>query len=427
MFGVGVGTETVPDEWDEPQPESLAARLSDMPTGTELGVALSEFDREELDGFDRVLLLEARARQVAHLQAEMLADIESIARADDQPFGHREWSEFVADEIGAALHLTRRSAENWWWLASRLTRDLPQVWQAPSAGDLDLPRARVFASELEAAPDDLATRIADQVLEWASSHTTGQIASRIRRLMIAADPALAASRYEKGQGERMLLLSANPDGTANLEGLSLPADRATRAFNLIDTLAQQAKTTGEVRTLDQLRADMLLNLLEGTSRPGQAGPQGAIDIRIDLTTLAGLDEHPGEIPGWGPVVADIARRIVSEQPQSSWQVTVTDKDSGVWTGTTNRRPTLTQRRRITASVPTCVFPGCRRPSRRSDLDHNHPWHRGGQTKDRNLAPLCRHHHRVKDEGGWRLEQMLPWVFRWRSPLGHSYQVEVDPP
>lgn len=222
MFGVGVGTETVPDEWDEPQPESLAARLSDMPTRTELGVALSEFDREELDGFDRVLLLEARARQVAHLQAEMLADIESIARADDQPFGHREWSEFVADEIGAALHLTRRSAENWWWLASRLTRDLPQVWQAPSAGDLDLPRARVFASELEAAPDDLATRIADQVLEWASSHTTGQIASRIRRLMIAADPALAASRYEKGQGERMLLLSANPDGTANLEGYPSP-------------------------------------------------------------------------------------------------------------------------------------------------------------------------------------------------------------
>ena len=50
---------------------------------------------------------------------------------------------------------------------------------------------------------------------------------------------------------------------------------------------------------------------------------------------------------------------------------------------------------------TCVFPFCRRPARRADLDHVRPYAGGGSTEASNLACLCRHHHRSKTHAGWR--------------------------
>ena len=32
-----------------------------------------------------------------------------------------------------------------------------------------------------------------------------------------------------------------------------------------------------------------------------------MDLQLQLTTLIGLNDNPGLIPGWGPILADIAR------------------------------------------------------------------------------------------------------------------------
>ncbi|MGQ0847895.1 MAG: DUF222 domain-containing protein, partial [Actinomycetota bacterium] len=379
------------------------------------------------DGFGLVLLLRARSRLISHLQAEQLADMTAMAAADERPFGTAEAEGFIADEIRAALCWTRRAAESQLRLAGLVVDRFPMVWEALWRGRIDLPRARVIVDQLEAAPEDQATRVVEQILEWASSRTTGQIAARIRKLLISLDPALASVRYRAGLEWRKLELSANSDGTANLFGLSLPADLANSAFDRIDRLARQTRIGDEDRTLDQRRADLFLDLLEGNPVNGDSGEnRGMVDIRVDLTTLARLNEHPGEIPGWGPVISDICRRV-AENRESDWQVTVTKGDRPVWTGSTSRRPSPGQRRRIAAFTPACVFPGCRRPASRSDLDHNQPWHQGGRTDDPNLAPLCRHDHRVKDEGGWKLHQPQPGVYHWRSPLGHTYLVIPEPP
>jgi hypothetical protein len=39
---------------------------------------------------------------------------------------------------------------------------------------------------------------------------------------------------------------------------------------------------------------------------------GTVDITVDLRTLLGLTEEPGELGGWGPVIADIARLPLPE-------------------------------------------------------------------------------------------------------------------
>ena len=63
----------------------------------------------------------------------------------------------------------------------------------------------------------------------------------------------------------------------------------------------------------------------------------------------------------------------------------------------------------------------------SDLDHTIAYEEGGRTVRGNLGPLCRYNHGAKHKGGWRLDQISPGVFVWRSPLGKIYIVKPEPP
>ncbi|MFY9891860.1 MAG: HNH endonuclease signature motif containing protein, partial [Streptosporangiaceae bacterium] len=75
---------------------------------------------------------------------------------------------------------------------------------------------------------------------------------------------------------------------------------------------------------------------------------------------------------------------------------------------------------------TCSFPGCRRPARRTDLDHTVAFHRGGMTCECNLAPLCRRHHQAKQAPRWHLSQDQPGVMTWELPSGRRYTVTPEP-
>ncbi len=118
---------------------------------------------------------------------------------------------------------------------------------------------------------------------------------------------------------------ANPDGTANLLALNLPPESVAAMLERVNRLAKGAKTEGDRRTIDQIRADVLSDLVTG--RGLSSAPAGSVDITVDLATLTGLSEVPGEIPGWGPVIADIARQVALANEQGEWRVSVTDPET----------------------------------------------------------------------------------------------------
>lgn len=155
--------------------------------------------------------------------------------------------------------------------------------------------------------------------------------------------------------------------------------------------------------------------------------RGTVDVHVELETLIGLSERSAELAGWGPVVADIARQVAHTQANSQWRFTVTNGGRVHCTGTTRRRPRDTQRRRLQALYPTYVHPGCRRPAQRCDLDHRRPWSAGGTTCEHNLAPLCRHHHRLKHHGGWSLRRRRDGSHLWTSTLGLHYSTQPQAP
>ncbi|HEY7583970.1 MAG TPA: HNH endonuclease signature motif containing protein, partial [Acidimicrobiia bacterium] len=193
-------------------------------------------------------------------------------------------------------------------------------------------------------------------------------------------------------------------------------------------LAKKLKRQGDHRTIDQLMADLFLDQLLGSGEAGEKDP-GSVELRVDLETLAGLSEAPGELLGMGPVIADIARQVTREQRHCPWTFAVTDPETGmpVHTGVTRRRPNRETRRLVEARNPSCVFPGCRRPSSDCDLDHRLAWAERGPSCECNLVPLCRRHHRCRHRLGWRHSPLPRGDHLWISPLGHRYTTSGRPP
>ena len=59
-----------------------------------------------------------------------------------------------------------------------------------------------------------------------------------------------------------------------------------------------------------------------------------------LSTLLGHDDHPGEIPGLGPIPATHARAVVADQRRAEWRWAITDASGRLlFDGITRRRPT----------------------------------------------------------------------------------------
>ncbi len=267
----------------------------------------------------------------------------------------------------------------------------------------------------------------ERIITHASHLTTGQLRARIDRIAIEADPEAAQQRYDTAINDRRIVTEATPSGTANLLGLELPPHRVTAISRRINHLARSLNTKDETRSIDQLRADVYLDLLGGKDYANNTG--GGVELRIDLDTLAGLTEHPGEIAGYGPVIADVAKQVTKQQQDTQWRWTVTDRATGqpIANGTTQRRPTANRRRDVETRHPTCIFPGCRMPAIDCDLDHRTRWVDGGETTIDNLTPLCRHDHRIRHQAGWTHQPLPNGDHQWTTKLLHTYTTSGRPP
>jgi hypothetical protein len=256
---------------------------------------------------------------ISHLQAQLHADIDAIS----DRFRGEDWVEDEEDvfnstslEVSAALSMTRRAAEALTGQVELLLR-LPQVWEALDDGRIDLARARIITDVTSHLPHEEATRVADIALERAPVQTTGQLRARLARLVISTDPAAAKERYEQRLKEQRVECRPGEDGTAHLLGLNVPPDQANAAMRRLSRLAKKLKAQGDKRPIDQIRADLYMAILTGRDDAQADSQRGVVDLKVDLTTLAGLDESPAEIPGWGPVIADIARKVAHARPSPS--------------------------------------------------------------------------------------------------------------
>ena len=433
---LSVGSDRVERMFDKEDIEPIPPGLENLEPGPVLACLLAAINVDQVSGYNRIVVLRAHNRMASHYAAQSYRAMTSVSDYmnsdfDDDPLLANE---AAAAEIRAGLRLTRSSADHELGFALDLNQRLPRVWEALAAGLIDVRRARVINNATFHLPIGTARNVADEIIGRAGDLTAGQLASRLRRLCIEVDPDQAKRRYEQAVTERRVVAEPTVAGTTNLFAIDLPPHRAAAASRRINHLARQLRTPGETRTMDQLRADVLLGLLAGTG-PAVAGQKGVVDIHAELTSLTRLTNDPGYLAGYGPVIADIARQVTEDQQDGQWRYTITDGGRLVSNGITRRRPTKSERRYVEARDPICVFPGCRMPATSCDIDHRITWGEGGPTHQTNLAPLCRHdHNTIKHKAGWTYDQLSeaefgedkleprPWRgdYQFTSHLGHTY-------
>ncbi len=427
--------QSLAEDWDTDAESRhvLPDGLEDLPVGLFLAAIVSTVDRSRLNGHDLVRLMRAEARLSASYEAQKLASMSEVAfcppgNADSPVERSLNEVEYAACEIAPALTLTRRGAETQLDLALHLTGRLHRVLERFQKGLLDLNKVRVFASHLAHLDSDVIDFVLDRVLDAAGGLTCGQLRARLGRLVLEADPEALAHNMAEGLEDRKIATTVNPDLTGNLGVFSAHPERIAAASKYVHDLAAGLKTAEESRSLDQLKADIALDLLSGHCVCGQTNTaKGSVMVHAELETLARLSDHPGELAGYAPVVAEIVRKTVYEQSDGDWNFTITHNGRPVSTGTLNRRPTTAQKHHLQAVYQSCVFPGCRQPAYYCDLDHHQPVSRGGPTHNDNLGPLCRHHHMARHHQPWQVEQNQNGDHTWTSPLGHTYTRKRGPP
>src|SRR5262245_60370212 len=154
-------------------PEDVAI----IPAGLDLAAAVADVDRSSLSDEDLIRLAQARQRLAAHVQAQLLADLHAIGGRADRLLCRTEQDrdEWAQTEVAFAMTWTHTRAGGQLVFAEQLVDRLPAVFAALDAGDVDVPKAMVFADETVNLAEDVARRVVDQVLGQAPTLTTGQL------------------------------------------------------------------------------------------------------------------------------------------------------------------------------------------------------------------------------------------------------------
>jgi Domain of unknown function (DUF222) len=274
-----------------------------------------------------------------------------------------EWNEFTPAELAPALSESRAAAEGVLDLARDLAARLPGTRAAFRSGILSRYKAEIIACATEVLDAAEAAAAEALVLDRAGTLTPGGLRAAIARAIMEVAPDKARKRREQAAKQARVERWAEASGNAGLAGRELPPAEVLAADQRVTWWAKQLKRAGLDGGMDQLRARALMDILLGLdSRPGQtaqhgvpggvsgpAGPHGLatlapggplagvippgfagkVHLTVPLTTVLGLTDRPGEIPGIGPIDPDLARdlaRAAARNPRTTWCVTVTDQD-----------------------------------------------------------------------------------------------------
>ena len=434
--------------------------------------------------------------------ALMAEFVQARRREDADGPGTSVSGAFAVDELALALVSTRHRVRQQLGLAEALGNELSATGELLGTGRIDGYQAWVIHDMISRlVGDEHIAEVEAAILARAPGLTGGQIRSRLAKLIAAKEPDAFSRRHQRAMRDRRV--SANPGGSGDqLDGMgSLWLSHAAVDIAAIDdkiTQIARAQTRshagagsgvddgdgdGDGRSFDNVRADVVRDILLGRHQPGVAAPgkpgvsepaatgdgSAAADthptgepesadppaagdgsptgdthpagepesadrssgpscgggaqvfVTVPIQTLMGIDDAPGELLGYGPIPAAVARAIASAG-DSVWRRMLTDPAGNlVDLSTTSYRPGRVLDLAVTVRDGTSRFPRSNASAVGADFDHTIRYP-AGETSYRNGGKLTRRDHRVKHAPGWTVTQPEPGHFVWTTPTGHTYTV-----
>ena len=342
------------------------------------------------------------------------------------------------EDVATALRLSPTTAQSRIDVARVLVGHLPNTISALSTGEISVAHATVIARETATAirnglSEESIFCVEQSALAHAEFHTPGQVASKVKTTIAKLAPGEFEELVDRARDSRRVSCYPEADGMATVIAI-LPAEDAQAVMKSIEAfiLKRNSEDAPEwsVLSADMKRADALtyiasqaLSTLADEVQPHRRPI--TISVAIDLPTLLGLAENPGQLAGYGAIPASVARRLAAD---GNWQRFVSDPTTGNLLDFGREKYTPPQELidYLLARDRVCRFPGCRRTGQSSDIDHAQSWETGGETNPANLGLLCRRHHRMKTHGGWSLESNPDGSCLWKSPQGKTFFVPSRP-
>jgi hypothetical protein len=423
---------------------------------------LIEINPRSLSSTGRIDYLSALDRQeswICALKQEALVAIAGeFADEDGGIFGCVDDEE--REDVATALRLSPTTAQNRIDVARVLVGHLPNTISALSTGEISVAHATVIARETATAiknglSPESVFRVEQTALAHAEFHTPGQVASKVKTTIAKLAPEEFEEIVDRARDSRRVTCYSEADGMATVIAI-LPAEDAQTVMKSIEAYIlkrnqeeeaclcdavtgiskhclhhnQEGAAEWSMLSADMKRADALTYIASQAlaSMANDVQPHRrpiTISVAIDLPTLLGLAENPGQLAGYGAIPASVARRLAAD---GNWQRFVSDPTTGNLLDFGREKYTPPQELvdYLLARDRVCRFPGCRRAGQSSDIDHAQSWETGGETNPANLGLLCRRHHRMKTHGGWSLESNPDGSCLWKSPVGKQFFVPARP-
>ncbi|MFK4115813.1 HNH endonuclease [Microbacterium sp. NPDC006705] len=400
------------------------------------------------------------------------------ARSGERPRGMGSDMEMrsIAAEIAGVRRSHDRRAQSEIDHALTIVDDYPAVFEAWEQQRITRDHVDVVVRMGCGLADDIRDDYARQAISICERDIASRVREPLRNLAARMGSESFAERHRTAAAKRGVWVTHGTDGMSEL-GATLPTVIAAGIHDRLTAMAQSVKDAraaageapadaaagdaaagegsaagedsaaadaaapadggaSDVRTMDQLRADILGDLLLGgapvvdpTYGSDAAGPLGAIRAQVQVTltseTVTGVDDAPAELVGAALIDADTARKLAGRA--KIWNRLFIDPITRTPVEVDTYRPTAAMSRLLKARDQHCRFPGCRRAAIRCELDHTIDYALGGHTHIFNLAHLCQRHHSMKQFTKWEVRQVGGGVLEWTSPLGRVYREDVPIP
>jgi hypothetical protein len=335
---------------------------------------------------------------------------------------------FSAEPLAAAMEISTTAALTLMADALELAHRLPRVMARVEALEVPVWRARSIAQATSSLSPDAAAYVDAEIAGRA--HRVGAVV--LARLVENARARYDTDAHEEAEEaareswDVTLTHAGVRDGRwLGTSWMQITGDTATLADlnDLVGRIAHDLLAAHPDLPLARRRVLALQVIVDRARAHGDTpAPGRPYKAYVHLTaTPEGHIAPLGRVEDLGPATSALVREWLTGS-----RVTVTpvlDPDRG--DPIDAHDPPEWMRELVIARDQHCVFPDCRRPARRCDLDHISTWidpaHGGppGQTHPGNLAPLCRRHHRAKTTTDptkqWRYRRMDHGHYTWTGP------------
>jgi len=411
-------------------PSELLDQLEVEPPGVWMLSVLDHLREEQLCDREHERVLGCWERSLAWANLRRAEAVVRAAESQETVSGPFGTDDFGPETVALITGATVTAATGELHTARRVLRELPGTRSALERGEISWAMARAVVeatSGLTGGQTEQVDRA--MVRSWQLDREVRAWRRKLRREVLKVTSATADAARRRAVTGRRVAFWPLPDGMAGVYA-EIPAQDAITVINGLTRLAQDYKRAdreqvrtgalGEIRSMDQARADALVDLCTGalTGEPVTPATRDRVGVQVTggIKTLLGLRDDPGELTGYGPITAQHLRELAAD---GDWQRFLTAEDTGalIAIGQAGYRPNAAIRRFLKAVRPHCDFPGCPIPADRCDAEHTIPHDDGGPTNEQNMRPRCRRHHRCKTHADWTVHTLPDGSIAWTTPAG----------